>query len=48
MFLVAGFVQNAPICLAVGLVLTIGTAFVLRNTVGKKSIEDRKAVELNA
>ena len=41
MFIVAGFVQNAFICLPIGIVLTI--AVVLRNTVGKKSIEDRKA-----
>ena len=41
-FIIAGFVQNWIVCLAIGLVLTIGTLFVLRNTVGKKSIEDRK------
>lgn len=48
MFLVAGFVQNAAICLAVGAAITVATVFVLRSTVGKKSIEDRKAAELGA
>ena len=43
LFLIAGFVQNAFVCLGIGLVLTIGTLFVLRNTVGKKSVEDMKA-----
>ncbi len=36
-FIVAGFVQSAVISLIVGTVLTLGTLFVLRNTVGKKS-----------
>ena len=44
-FVVAGFVQNAIICLVLGIALTIAVLFVLRNTVGKKSIEDRKAAE---
>ena len=35
-FIIAGFVQNAFICLAIGLVLVIGTLIVLRNTIGKK------------
>ena len=43
-FLMAGFVQNWIICLLVGVALIIVVAFVLRNTVGKKSIADRKAV----
>ena len=47
-FIIAGFVQNAIICLIVGIALTIGTLFVLRNTVGKKSIEDRKAFDAAA
>ncbi len=38
-FIIAGFVQNWVICLAIGIVLTIVVLFVLRNTVGKKSIE---------
>jgi Na+/H+ antiporter NhaC len=41
-FIVAGVVQNWIICLAIGVVLTIGVLLVLRNTVGKKSIADRK------
>ena len=43
MFIVAGIVQNWMICLPIGVVLTIAVLFVLRNSVGKKSIEDRKA-----
>ena len=35
-FIIAGFVQNAIICLGIGIVLTIGALFVLRSTVGKK------------
>ena len=35
-FIIAGFVQNAFICLGIGLVLVIGTLIVLRNTIGKK------------
>jgi len=46
-FIIAGFTQNAVICLAIGVVLIIGVLFVLRNTVGKQSIEDRKAFEAN-
>ena len=38
-YLVAGFVQNAPICLAIGAVLVIGTLLVLKKTVGK-SVKD--------
>jgi Na+/H+ antiporter NhaC len=45
MFILAGFVQNAIICLIVGAALTIAVLLVLRNTVGKQSIEDRKAFE---
>jgi tetracycline resistance efflux pump len=43
MFIIAGIVQNWMICLPIGIVLTIIVLFVLRNTVGKQSIEDRKA-----
>lgn len=43
MFIIAGIVQNWMICLPVGIVLTIIVLFVLRNTVGKESLEDRKA-----
>ena len=35
-FILAGFVQNAIICLVVGIALVIGTLLVLRKTVGKK------------
>ena len=42
-FVVAGFVQNAVICLLLGLALVVVTLFVLRATVGKKSIESQKA-----
>ena len=38
MFIVAGFVQNAVICLVLGAALTIATLFVLRATVGKKFV----------
>lgn len=34
MFLIAGFVQNAFICLPLGILLTIGTLLVLRKTIG--------------
>ena len=34
MFLVAGFVQNAAICLLIGIVLTIATLIVLKRTIG--------------
>ena len=34
MFLVAGFVQNAAICLLIGIVLTIATLIVLKQTIG--------------
>ncbi|MBD5161245.1 MAG: Na+/H+ antiporter NhaC family protein [Oscillibacter sp.] len=36
-FLLAGFVQNAAICLAVGALLTVGTLFVLRMMTNKES-----------
>ena len=35
-FIVAGFVQNAVICLIIGTVLTIGTLFVVRSVTGGK------------
>ena len=35
-FIIAGFVQNAIICLVIGIVLVIAVLFVLRNTIGKK------------
>lgn len=39
MFLIAGFVQNAFICLPLGAALTIGTLVVLKKTIGK-SVKD--------
>ncbi|MDO4290842.1 MAG: Na+/H+ antiporter NhaC family protein [Eggerthellaceae bacterium] len=39
MFIIAGFVQNAFICLSVGIVLTLGTLVVLKKTIGK-SVKD--------
>lgn len=44
-FILAGFIQNYVICLIVGVALIVGVLFVLRATLGKKSIEDRKAWE---
>ena len=35
-FVIAGFVQNAVICLAIGAVLMVGTLFVIRNVTGGK------------
>lgn len=45
MFVVAGFVQNAVICLVLGVVLTIGTLFVLKRTLGKEFVKEMKAVD---
>ena len=45
MFVIAGFVRNAFICLPIAVVLTIAVLFVLRCTVGKKSLEAYKAAE---
>ncbi|MCF0138448.1 MAG: Na+/H+ antiporter NhaC family protein [Oscillospiraceae bacterium] len=36
-YIIAGFVQSAVICLAIGVVMTIVVLFVLRATVGKKA-----------
>ncbi|MDD5806836.1 MAG: Na+/H+ antiporter NhaC family protein [Eggerthellales bacterium] len=35
LFVIAGFVRNAIICLALGIVLTVGTLFVLKKLIGK-------------
>ena len=35
-FIIAGIVQNAVICLAIGAVLVVGVLFALRSTIGKK------------
>lgn len=45
MFVIAGFVQNAVICLAIGVVLTIGVLFVLKRTLGKDFVAQMKAVD---
>ncbi len=37
MFIIAGFVPNALICLPIGIVLTLGTLFVIRAIVNKKN-----------
>ena len=39
MFIIAGFVQNAAICLPIGIVLVIATLLVLKATIGK-SVND--------
>lgn len=36
-FVIAGFIQNAWICLPIGIVITIAVLFVLRATVGTKT-----------
>ena len=36
-FIIAGFVQNAVLCLAIGVVLTIATLFVLRQLTRDKA-----------
>lgn len=36
-FIIAGFVQNAVICLLVGALLTVGTLFVIRSVTSKKA-----------
>lgn len=33
-FVIAGFVRSAPVCLVIGVVLTIAALFVLKNTIG--------------
>ena len=45
MFIIAGIVQNAVICLIIGVVLTVATVFVLRMTVGKKYLNEVKEFE---
>jgi hypothetical protein len=44
-FVVAGFVQNWVICLAVGIVLTVVVLFVLRATVGVNVAKEAGAAE---
>ena len=42
-FIIAGFVRNAPICLAIGLVLTVVTLLVLKKTIGQDTRGHAKA-----
>jgi Na+/H+ antiporter NhaC len=37
MYIIAGFVQNAIVCLAIGAALTVGTLFVIRSVTAKKA-----------
>lgn len=39
-YIIAGFVQNWVICLAIGVVLTIGTLLVLRTVTNKQSVQE--------
>ena len=36
-YIIAGFVQNVVICLAIGVLLTVATLFVLKRVVGQKA-----------
>ena len=38
-FILAGFIRNAVICLAIGIAMTIGTLFVIRSVVRKNAAE---------
>ena len=48
LFLIAGFVRNAVICLIIGVILVIGVLFILRKTIGKKPGEASKSEAKNA
>jgi len=48
MFIVAGFVQSAVICLALGAALVVATLFILRATVGKSFIAAMKEADAAA
>ena len=39
-FIIAGFVQNAIICLVIGAVLIIGTLFVLKKLTNKQELAE--------
>jgi Na+/H+ antiporter NhaC len=39
MFAISGFVQNISICLPLGIVLTIGTLFVIKAITNKKTAD---------
>ncbi len=45
MFVIAGIVQNAVICLAIGVVLTVAVVFVLKKTAGKSYVAAVKEFE---
>ena len=36
-FVLAGFIQNWIVCLAIGVVLTVGTLFAIRNVEAQKA-----------
>ena len=38
-FILAGFIRNAVICLIIGIVMIIGTLFVIRSVVRKNAAE---------
>ena len=38
-YIIAGFVQNAVICLAIGIVMTVGTLLVIKSISGKKDAQ---------
>ena len=42
-YVIAGFVQNVIICLAIGIVLTIATLFVLKRLYGDKEVSAQKS-----
>ena len=44
-FIIAGFVRNAPICLAIGVALTIVALLVLKKTIG---VDTRGRAEVQA
>ena len=41
MYIIAGFVQNAVICLAIGIVLTVAFLFVMKKITDKKHPETK-------
>ncbi len=43
MYVIAGFVQNAWICLPIGIVLTVGTVFVLKKLGDKRAAAEEQA-----
>lgn len=45
MFVLAGIIQNAVICLIIGVILTVAIAFILKKTAGKKYTDAIKEYE---